>query len=171
VHASYTTENSGSYYYPNQGFFAAYHYLGGRIAKGTWFEDYNGGSWLVFIRNTGEVKIWKWTGLLGDRGATYIDYIQKNEPEYHQVSSLTGPVSTTNAQCDRNLNLELFVLKNLDVVFPGNENGFYYFLDSQISNPAYEIDNQSAVLILSANGASTLVSSIVFCLVLVIANL
>ena len=159
VHSSYTTDNSGSYYYPNEGFLAAYHYLGGRIVKGAWFEDYNGGAWLMFIRNTGKATVWKWTGLLGTRGATYVDEIQYNEPDYHQAYSLSGPASTTNQECDRNQNLDKFVLDNLQVVYPENPNGFYYFLDSAISEPDYVIDNQSAVLILS-NGASTLVSSI-----------
>jgi len=141
VHASYDTKNSGAYYYPNTGFLAGFHFLSGRVIKGTWYEDYDGGAWLVFIRNTGEVVIWKWTGLIGHKGATFIDQIQYNEPDYHSVTIWNGPVSTTNAQCDRSRNLNAFVLDNLQSVYPYNDNGLYYFLDTLISDPKYENPN------------------------------
>jgi len=140
AHISYTTSNSGSYYYPNQGFMAAYHELSGRVVKGTWYEDYNAGAMLMYLNNNGEIILWKWTGLLGHQGATYFDYKQKNLPDMHEVLTLTGPSLTTNAQCDRNKKLDNFVLENLQNVFSNQNGEFYYFLNTYISNPVYRAD-------------------------------
>lgn len=169
VHASYDTVNENSYYYPNVGFFEGFHFVEGKIMHGTWYEDFNGGSWLAFLRNTGELKIFKWTGLMGTKGATIFTPDQYRQADLHSIETYSNRDVTDYAACNRNRKISTFVLENLPVVYPYHANGFYYFLDTFISYPYYNDFGSKYILYFTA-GVSPLVPSMFLLVSILILN-
>jgi len=113
----------------------------GKIVTGTWYEEDSAGPILYFIRNTGSLEAFRWTGLLGNKGRTVIDPSQIRQEEKHQNfewESYYG--ETTGKECGRFSRVKTFILENL----PQDDDDFYYFVNDDYFDEAIEPVNYLA---------------------------
>lgn len=131
-------------------FVTGYWGLDGKVFSGTWYQNFNAGAILMYIRDTGDIDYTYWSGLLFDNGDTYIDYNQINNPERHGFGTIPGPRSTTTfATCTSFEVLQTYVLKNL----PTPRDNYYNFIDEEYlpENIRYQVPlSESSTGILSS---------------------
>jgi len=102
----------------------------GRIFSGTWFQDFNAGAIMIWLRNNGDIDYTWWTGLIYNDGHTYIDYSQLRNRFRHGGGTIQGPrIDTTYDNCTKQEILERYVLKNLRSISDDDDDNYYYFID------------------------------------------
>lgn len=107
-------------------FVTGYWGFDGKIFSGTWYQNFNAGAILMYLRDNGDIDYTWWTGLLYDNGDTYIDYAQMNNPEKHGFGTIKGPRATTTFDaCTTYEVLQTYVLENL----PNPRDNYYHFID------------------------------------------
>lgn len=98
----------------------------GKVFTGTWYQNFNAGAILMYLRENGDIDYTWWTGLLFDNGDTYIDYAQINNPAKHGFGTIKGPRATTTFDaCTTYEVLQTYVLENL----PNPRDNYYHFVD------------------------------------------
>jgi len=141
--ASYTIAPSPSYWGNalSNGYFEGTSYLGGRVLGGTWYEtqgrtyNFRAGAMLMFLRENGDLGIFKWTGLNGGEGVTAIDPTQILDESKHRVQKFRfymGDIANEN-DCAVNDGNKGFVLLNLH----DDDEDYYYFVGSDWFNSQY----------------------------------
>jgi hypothetical protein len=123
----------------------------GKILQGTWFTDLSAGAVLFYLRNNGNVDYFWWTGLVFERGLTYIDFLQLGDVTLHGRGTFLGPRSSILfGDCVKYEVLKTFVITNLP---RDDDDNYYYFVETQ-----YLDDND--FLYLRVDSAGSLVASV-----------
>jgi len=158
VQASYSLSRPDPFdwYGITQGYFEGVQGFEGKVARGTWYENrFSAGAFLFFLRNTGEVQVWRWTGLAGIDGTTAIDPTQLYKEEDH--NTLEYPYKRgypEQGECGTYKGVKSFVILNLS----DDDEDYYYFVgDSWFTSefePLYnleglgldEVESSSAIM-------------------------
>merc|ERR1711934_244120 len=118
-----------------EGYFEGTNFLFGKVTAGTWYEEESAGPIIYFVRNTGNLEAFRWSGLLGDKGRTVIDPSQIRQEEKHQnFEWVSYQGETTGRECSRFKRVKTYLLDNL----PQDDDDFYYFVNDDYFDEAIE---------------------------------
>jgi len=127
----------------------------GKIFSGTWYEEFNAGAVMMYLRDNGNVDTTYWTGLFRNEGETFIDGTHANDATRHHVGTWPGPrVTSLASQCTKFEVLENVVLTNLR---PDDDDNYYYFVDTIYMDPS-----DIRYVVVESDGAASIVASIAF---------
>jgi len=109
------------------GFIDGTQFLSGKVVSGTWYEKDSAGPILLFVRNTGILQAYRWTGLLGDQGRTVLDRTQSRQESKHFVYTWDVYAGESlGSQCFR---FEIIMTELLDNL-PEDDDDYYFFINS-----------------------------------------
>lgn len=149
-------------------FVTGFWYDNGKIFTGTWYEEFNAGAVLMYLRDNGNVDYTYWTGLLRQEGNTVIDGNQAYNHAFHRTGTWPGPRSTTTFnECTKFEVEQTFVLQNLRAIEDDDDDNYYYFVDTQYLDLS-DIEYQRVSTTGSASTIAISFSCIVFAILAVI---
>ena len=136
-------------------FLSGFWHDNGKVFTGTWYENFNAGAIMMYLRDNGNVDYTWWVGLYKTEGETYIDGTHAYDSTRHGTGTWNGPrVTSVASQCTKFEVLEYVVKSNLR---PDDDDNYYYFVDTIY----FEEGDVQYVNLGSSSDASSLVASFV----------
>jgi len=109
-------------------------FLDRKVCIGTWYENFKGGAMLAFVRESGDLGIFQWSGLKGKEGATVIDPFDYADDTDHFVFNLEH-LTQDESNCDQYRGLESFVLGHLP---DDDTDASYFFVGDDLFDDDYD---------------------------------